>query len=118
MYYKMSTLYKKRLYVSRAPLLFSNDRLVVGGSWEAYQRCKDILNVLEVSTICLGQLDAVSKVEIHSNIIDKQLKHYVVHIVHDYVKPELCTYNDKIKNMLDQHAYVISILNILNQSIQ
>ena len=60
----MSTLYKKRVYMFCAPLLFSEDYMTVGGSWEDYVRVKDPLGVLDVCSICLGRLNEVSKLSL------------------------------------------------------
>lgn len=101
-----------------APLLFSGDRLTVGGSWEDYVRVKDPLNVLDVCTICLGRLDEISKLEAFSCVVDRQLKHYVVCTIHDYTKPDICQYSEKIQNTLHHHSYIIQILQHLNKHIQ
>lgn len=115
----MSTFIKKKHVMYTAPLIYSNDRITMGGSWLPMTSLRlSPLDVMRVSSLCLGRVDDVSVVHIHSTIYNNQLKHEIVLSRYDYVTRDLSSYGPKIQSLLDANLYAVDLLKLLDNHIQ
>ena len=117
----MSTFIKKKHVMYTAPLIYSNNRITMGGSWMPMTSLQSSpLDVMRVSTLCLGHVDDVSVVHIYSTIYDNQLKHEIVLSVYDYSARtrDVSSYVPKIQTLLDANLYAVDLIKLLDKHIQ